>query len=108
MLEEDNDSFRTVISEEVFIPEMLEVLDAKNIVHENGGYLLPVTLCSTDTENYEKLCDLAGVQPGANILVNYARIPGGEGEGKSIFDYSFKGRHVSPFFYKPLFIPISP
>ena len=61
VLEEDNDSFRTVISEEVFIPEMLEVLDAKNIVHENGGYLLPVTLYSTDTENYEKLCVISTI-----------------------------------------------
>jgi putative ABC transport system permease protein len=51
---------------------------------KGDGYSIPITLCITDTENYEKLCKRAGVRPGSNILVNYVRIPGDE--GKSVFE----------------------
>lgn len=44
-----------------------------------------LTICTTDTENYEKLSKRAGVPRGSNILVYYDRIPGYEDYGKSVF-----------------------
>lgn len=79
-------SYKTVIPEEVLTNEMLEFFNSNEYFPDKKGYYLPVTLLTTDKENYGKLCKLAGVTPGSNILVNYARIPGGKGEGKSIFE----------------------
>lgn len=86
VLEGAYNSYKTAIPKDLLTSEMLEYFNSNQYVPDDNGYLLPVTLVTTDAENYEKLCKLAKVQPGSNILVNYARIPGGEGEGKSIFE----------------------
>jgi putative ABC transport system permease protein len=92
VLEGDYNSYKTAIPKEMLTSKMLEFLTAYDYLSGGDGYLLPVTLCIADAENYAKLCKRAGVPLGSNILVNYARIPGGDGEGKSIFE---------PFEYAP-------
>lgn len=78
-------SYKTVISEEMLSSKMIEFFNSNGYAPTRDGYLLPITLCITDAENYRKLCKRAGVPLGSNILVNYARIPGDDGVGKSVF-----------------------
>lgn len=78
-------SYETVIPEEMLTSRMTEIFSSGGYVPGRDGYSLPVTLCVTNSENYSKLCRSAGVPVGSNILVNYARIPGADGGGKSVF-----------------------
>jgi len=86
VLEGDYNSYKTVIPKEILTSKMLEIFNSNGYVPAGDGYSVPVTLFITDQENYAKLCKKAGVPLGSNILVNYARIPGGDGAGKSIFE----------------------
>jgi len=85
VMESNYNSYKVVIPKEMLTSRMLEFLNSDDYVPAKDGYLLPVTLCITDSENYVKLCKRVGVPLSSNILVNYARIPDGDCKGKSIF-----------------------
>ena len=85
VVEGDYNSYKTVIPKDMLSSKMKEFLDSNGYVPTRDGYSFPITLCITDSENYAKLCKLAGVPLGSNILINYARIPGDNGNRKSVF-----------------------
>lgn len=84
-LRDEDHSYKTVIPKEMLTSKMKEFLDSNGGVPVGDGYSFPITLYAIDAENYAELCERAGVSPGSNILVNYVRIPGDNGDGKAVF-----------------------
>ncbi|MCL2055022.1 MAG: ABC transporter permease [Oscillospiraceae bacterium] len=65
-------STRTILDHAFLTAKMREAF-FYDYSEEQGGYDLGVHLITVDKENYERLCAVAGVPVGSNILVNYIR-----------------------------------
>jgi len=65
----DIHSFRAAVPEEMLTPKMYELL-SPHFPPEGAQEFQSATLLVTDDETYAKLCGLAGVPVGSNILIN--------------------------------------
>ena len=64
----DADSYRSIIDDSLMTEDLK---NADDIVDENGE--IATELVAFDSENYEKICDKAGVPVGSSILINCYR-----------------------------------
>ncbi len=79
------------LPENMITPEMLEVMGNRG---NHGNYEVSAWLLTVDSENYIKLCEQAGVQPGSNILVNFYRYMANDGKKSAFAPYLFSNQTV--------------
>lgn len=66
---DDSDTYFVRFSQNMLTPDMIEAQEFEQ-GNQATEYEFPVEIIVLDTQNYEKLCVSAGVEPGANILLN--------------------------------------
>lgn len=67
---QDFETYHATIPETLVSESMKEALEFEKISPSQGAYTFDVEVITLDHKNYEKLCKIAGVALGSNILLN--------------------------------------